>query len=101
MRSPSQWPGTSRSATSLILALGALASLPVRAPQQGQHAGAQLAAWHRVKRRVDGLVREAHRIGHRPKCERNLLWTQAPAQVLDDLEEERAARDQLALDARF
>ena len=52
-------------------------------PQQGQDAGAQLAARHGVERCVNGLVRQTHRFFHTTECERNLLWTQALAEMLN------------------
>jgi hypothetical protein len=73
----------------------------MRTAQQSENAGSQLAAWHGVKSRVDGLVREAHWFIHSPQCERNLFWTQAAPQLPDDFQEKLAAHDQLARHARL
>jgi hypothetical protein len=66
------------------------------ATQQSEDAGAQLAARHGVEGGVDGLVREAHRFIHSFQCERNLLRTQAPAQVPDNQAKKDTAHHQFA-----
>ena len=55
-----------------------------------------MSARHGIEGGVDGFVREAHRFVHTTECARNLLRTQALAQVSYDLLKERAAYHQLA-----
>ncbi len=76
-------------------------ALRLGAAQEGQDAGAQLAARHGLQRGVDGLVREADRLRHTSECGLDLLRTQAPAQMVEHAEPELVAGNQLAFHARL
>src|SRR5665213_4409012 len=73
---------------------------PVSAAHQAEQAGTQMSPRHGVERGVDGLVGEPHGIGHTSQCARNLRWTQALAELVDDDDKERIAGNELARDTR-